>query len=757
MRRLYSVTALVTSMGVFAAADMAPAFAEATDSVADQGFAIEEVVVTATKRDTRLQDTPISIAAFSEGYLEKNNVKEFSDFVNAIPNVSAPEGLNGGGNNIAIRGISSQTRQGVNNDQPAGAYLDQVFQGPRGFLDNAVFDIAQIEVLRGPQGTLWGRNTAAGAISYTSRRPTQDFEGYAEAEAGNYDALTLRGAVSGPLAGDKVLFRAAGIHYERDGYIKRVSGGSYGTENQDAARLQLQFLPTDDLDLLLIGQYLASDYVPDIPTWTGLPGFSGPAELNPGGIYGKRYGETNFTPFSKKDVYGLTSIANYRLGDFTLTSVTGYQKISTYGLLDDEGTALDIATLDFGSAENPETTKRFSQEFRIASPTLWNLIDFTAGLYYYNEKARTQGGYHYGTFLIDQLGIELPDGVRTFAETSASASTTNSYAAFGQANIHVTDRLTGVIGLRVNREKKEFATASGMILYGPNGEVVLDMPTGPLAPLEPFKDDVLTKTLGLNYKPTDDSMVYATYSEGYKSGGFNQSYFSAPDSIVPFFGPEKVKNYEAGVRTSWLDRRLTVNLTAFYMTYEDLQVEIQSLTGAGQFVSQIANAGKARSQGAELEVVAMPTAEWQINFSAGWLDAVFKEFAANAVDDLSGNRLPFAPKLKFSLGSRYDIALGDSGNLYLQGEWAHSSGYFPDVTNNPNGFQKHSDVFNGRVGFEPASGKWEIGFWMRNITNKALITDYNPALESRTALFFGSTFYAYSPPRTFGVDLKVNF
>ena len=255
---LLSATSL--SGGALAQTAAAPD-AIAPEPVVDEEGAIEsspDIIVTATRRATRLQETPISVSAVTGEELERNNIRQFSDLESMLPNVRVPDGLNGGGNSITIRGITAQARQGTGIEQPAGAYLDQVYYGPRGFLDRVIFDIDRIEVLRGPQGTLWGRNAASGAISYTTRRPTASLDAYARGSFGNYGLRSVEGAISGPIVSDLLNVRLSGVHYQRDGSTHDVNGGSFGTENQDALRAQLAFTPADGFDLVVIGQHLWS-------------------------------------------------------------------------------------------------------------------------------------------------------------------------------------------------------------------------------------------------------------------------------------------------------------------------------------------------------------------------------------------------------------------------------------------------------------------------------------------------------------------
>jgi iron complex outermembrane receptor protein len=276
---------------------------------------------------------------------------------------------------------------------------------------------------------------------------------------------------------------------------------------------------------------------------------------------------------------------------------------------------------------------------------------------------------------------------------------------------------------------------------------------GQLAAVEPFEDTVLTPMAGLNYKASERQFFYLTYSQGYKSGGFNTSAIVNPTARSGF-GPERVTNYELGARTEWFGRRLTVNLTAFLMDYTDLQVERQR-ANSGVGFTEVVNAGRARSQGVELETIARVTPDFQLNATAAYLDAHFVSFETDA-GDLSGNRLPFAPHFSGNLGARYDFHPGAGLTAYAQANVRYSSSYFLEVENRPLGRQSANALVDGRLGIKGKNG-WEFGLWVRNLTDRLVKVDYNSAIEDNALIFQGSSFYVFAPPRTFGADLTLRF
>jgi iron complex outermembrane recepter protein len=711
---------------------------------------IPEIVVTATKRSTKLQDTPISIAAYGSDYLARNNVRDFSQIANAIPNVRAPDGLNGI-SNVSIRGISSPVRGGTGVEQPVGTYIDQVFAG-NSVLGSQIFDIGQIEVVRGPQGTLFGRNTAAGAISFTSTRPSFETEGYVNAEIGNYALRSFKGAISTPIVEDQLAIRVAAAHTQRDGYIRRLSGGSLGIQNSDAARISVLAKPTENLKLTFIGSY--ADEVSSQAL--GLY-FSGPPAFTLGNDGRTRVGDVNDFDLSRAKLGTLTGIIEYQAGQYTITSITGFRRITTKGTFDEDQTVQDLFTSRTGQLEGPDRSEQFSQELRLTSPT-GGLFDFTTGLYYYSVNDRSSTIGDNGTDLTAILvGIEeLPPEFGSFQELAKFRSTTKAYAWYGQGNIHLSDTLTVIAGFRLNRELKTFgANASGFKAFDAEGNLFIDEPNGPLSFLDKFKDTVFTPMGGLQYKIAPDIMAYATYSQGYKSGGFNADAPINPD-INPFFKNEKAKNYEVGIRSRLFDRRLTLNATAFWFDYTNLQT--QEFIG---LQSQIVNAGKARSQGFELQLVANPLPGWTIDAGLGYTNARYTDFVIrDAADgtvlaDYTLNRLPFAPRLTSSLSSRYEFDLGSDNMFALQGEWTYSSSYFQEFTNDPEGRSGPVSQFNGRASVSLNNDKYEFAIWGRNLSNAYVKTDYNGQLPE--LIFQGAKYQAYGAPRTFGGEIKMRF
>jgi len=708
-----------------------------------QSSVLEEVIVTAQKHQSSLQDTALSVSVFDGDYLDRNNVREFSEFVASIPNVRLPEALNAGG--LGIRGISSQGRaSSVGVEQPVGVYLDEVFVGAP-YLDNLLLDIERIEVLRGPQGTLWGRNTAGGAITLTSGRPTEELTASGKFELGNKNLFGARAVISGPTGIEGLGYRLAAGHWERDGYEDRISGGTFGDQNRNAVKGQLYYEPNEQFDVLLIGSAEKSEEFPKTQI-----NFTGPFATT---TRGSRKTDTTdeFYRRGDNDTYTGTAIIHYLPTDNAkLTSVTGYYSNEYFLWFDEDGTPDNIAGGLEGLQSDPISKDQFSQELRFET-RLWDAADLNLGFYYYDFKRTNYGSFILGSFVAPIFADDPAVGRIEIPDTSVTKTT--AYAGFGQIEFNLNENLRLTLGGRINHEKKEFAAASGIALYGTEGELFFAFPPGPRESLENFEDTVFTGMASLAYAWNEDVMTYFTFSQGYKAGGFNPDAITNP-AITPTYDPEEMDSYEIGAKSTLLDGRARVNLAAFWLDYTGLQVE--EFVG---FDQQVGNAGRSRSRGIELEVSALATDNLRIDFGLGYLDAVYRKFIGidpfgEVVFDRGGNDLPFAPDLSTSLSGVYTINTDAGWKLDLQGEWIYSSSYYLNNDNTPASKQDAFSLFNARVSLTPASQKWEVALWARNITDEDVRADFSDDLPP----FFGGTqFEVLEPPRTYGVELSIRY
>lgn len=761
---------------------------------------LEEIIVTASKRDTNLQETAVSVNFLGADFLKDTKAVAFSDVAGSIANVKAPQALNNGG--INIRGVTALGRAGsVGLEQPVGLYFDGVYVGTN-FLDNLLYDIESVQVLKGPQGTLWGRNTAGGAVTYTSKKPTDEFEAAIELTGGNYDLFTGRAVVSGPLVENVLNGRLAIAHNERDGYFDRTSGGSVGNADTDAARLQLHFTPEDSkFDLLFSASFNNNDllvptqsvygadfsgFAPDIPLYSGFSGEPGSWNTDTSDRYNRD---------SSIDHYKVSAIYNYVLNEaVTLTGITAYLDYEDTIYTDEDGTVDDIA----GSIYSKEI-QQFSQEIRLntdfGGKSLFGIgsSSLTLGVYYFDRDLDDTNEFRLGNAQIyiddfgmpvtiaglaalDELGLP-PDFALLFAdgysEFSTAQLTTESTALFGELEWQLSDQWAVTLGARWDDETKEFNAGSVKVATDADGETLLGFgvpipfmagvpltTSTPTTDFEDYEEDNLTLMGALSYQWNENAMVYFRYAEGFKAGGHNSD--SIVNTDVPAtFDAEEAKSYELGLRSEWLQNRLLLNVTAYYIDYKGQQIE--QFYG---FQEGLVNAGETISKGLEVESRYLLSSNWDVSLNLGLQDAYYDSYFVSDDPDSLGypqdytdREVPQSPEVNLSLASSYSVAINDSATLRLFGEYQYSSEYhlsqiwFADQPETERGVQDSYGIFNARVALELSNGV-SVSLWGRNLTEEEVMADY----AQIEAPFLGrASIELLEPPRTFGVDISVEF
>lgn len=686
--------------------------------------ALEEIVITATKRTTSLMETPAQINVITAADLERSQVRQFADLSGTIPNLLAPNGLTGT-EAVTIRGISSPARGGSIAEQPVSAYVDGVF-APSGSLDGLIFDIGQIEVIRGPQGVVWGRNTLAGALSFTTQRPTQTWEGYVDVGLGNYERREARGAISGPAFGARALMRLAAAHEERDGYAERLSGGTFGAQDRDAVRGTVQFFPTEGLDITIIGDYSQSDFTSQAPEW-----FSGPLAAAAGTDGFTRRQDIDFFRPGESTSHGATGLLSWDFGALRLSAVSGHRRLEQDRFVDVDSSPAHLIHDVAG-----DEAEQFSQELRLADTDEADRLDWMLGLYYYERKDSLAQSEALGPALAPVFGA--PPG-STMALDAGSRTTTESHSAFATASFRITERFTVSGGIRLTEEDKTDRISSGMAVILPGG---MRMPLGSSTADLDLDETQVSPLITLSYEPADAALLYASWGRGHKSGGFN-----SPLVRRPTFEAEEADTYEVGYKAHWLGGRLQASAAGFLIDYRDLQA--RTLDGV---FAMFVNAGEARSRGAELELTAAPAERWHIAASFGYTDAKFDSFTFDG-QDLDGNELSFAPETSFALRSSFALPLGRLGELQLHGEWAYTGHYYLDIQNSrEGGYQPGYDLLNARASLVLRSGL-ELGLWGRNLTDE----DYRVDFMAPAPILGGSAMQILAPPRTYGAEIRFRF
>ncbi len=764
-----------------------PPLTPSPDGVGAAGNDSGEIVVIARKREERLVDVPIAISALSADDLARSQAVDLSGVQGTVPNVNLVQGRGASSTaNIFIRGIG-QPDALQTFDPAVGIYVDGVYISRiQGALFN-LFDVERVEVLRGPQGTLYGKNTIGGALNIVSRKPDlSDVHASGSATYGRFDQILVNGYATAPLVADKVALSLAGVYDKRDGFVTDPrTGRKYNDRNTQAVRGIVRARPSDDFELILSGDYTRQRTDPTLGYPTApliatrfVP--LGAIVLTPGNPYGpyNYRASTSLAPGQGQDLdhYGVALTANLALGDsgFSVTSITGYRRLKTDFYID-----IDASQFELGDALVSTRQHQFSQELQLKYAS--GPLNGVFGLYYLNETVRShQEAYADDLF---QVAAGVP---ATFTRFIDDDQRLNSYAAFGQLTYDLTDRLSVTGGLRYSYEKKRYnrftttaSTALGAPFAALNG-LAFAFPGGLPAPFNADNDvsfDAWTPSATLSYKPTRDTLLYATANRGFKSGGFNGRVNSVADVrtivngvavINPYFSPETVWTYETGAKGSFLGGRVRLSADIFYSNYKNFQARVGGgtvgIAATGSF--PVLNAGNLRIWGIEADATVKPTDAWTVRATFGYLDAKYKRFddgrrvAPAGSDSFScnptGTRVTcepaFAPPITFSLGSDYAIPLGDGTTLTLGGDARFVDKHFLSVDNRPGLTEDGYWLVNAFAQLDLGAGRYYARAGVKNLTKSLYRTDG----QEFSSVGNIQTVY-YGDPRTWNVTLGFRF
>ncbi|MBW7835062.1 MAG: TonB-dependent receptor [Sphingomonadales bacterium] len=713
------------------------------------GFAqgiIEEVVITATKRgETLLQETPLSITAFSSSDLDAMHMESIRDLGKNTPGLVVSN--NASYAQLYIRGVGSNNVF-IGSDPSVTVHIDGVYLARPLMVFTDFLDIERVEVLRGPQGTLYGRNSAGGTINIISRQPSNDLRMSLAGEYGNYDKRKLTGSVSGPLVDNRVMAGISILKNDRDGYVDNVNpdttADKLNNEDSFAIRGMLKFIPSESVEVLISGDYFESEdygnqkkplHVDGFgnPVVIPIPGFSptiisDPWTVSIPGDY------PSYNDMTTKGVSG--KLTAHLSPEVTLTSLTAYRKLDFKAIVDSDAT--DVAAI--GPFNPADKQDQFSQELQLTGNT--GSLEWLAGLYYFTEESDFLATAEAPFFGLIFSGFMTTD----FLSVNDVTGKTDAYAAYVQGSYAVNEKLSLTAGIRYSHEKKSIDASASIFLDG------FELPIG-FTNQDKDSWDGWTPKFGLDYKVNDDVMLYASITRGFKSGGFN---FSADQ---PSFDPEFLWAYEIGIKSDLADKRLRANASAFYYDYTDLQVQgFKDLSDSGGVAGVIlTNAANATVKGFELEVTALPVPQFMLSASVAYLDATYDEFitARSAMPtvpvDVSGNVLNNSPKWAFNISAQYDVTLGDKGTLSFRAgyKWQDDV-FFNSQFNDPLMGQKSFGLLDARIGYISPDKRWEVSVFGNNLTDKAYYTDM--ADYSPLGLIGHIT-----PPRTYGIKLAYRY
>jgi iron complex outermembrane recepter protein len=740
-----------------------PAAAETATAPSDD-TGLETIVVTAQRRSEDIQTVPITIQAFTGRDIEELGIRSSTDIAQFTSNVeiALPSGA---GNQplISIRGIGLNDYD-TNNAGPNGVYLDEVYLSAPSSQTFSTFDLQGIEVLKGPQGTLYGRNTSGGAINIVTVKPSDEFSANFHTDYGSFNTANIEGAVGGPLTPTLDGRFAASVNHS-DGYMHNLLTGNHenGTNNF-AVRGMLQYKPTDNMKILV---NVHGGQVDNRPTEYRHIGVLNPAT-------GAQCLVAQAYAGQCVDAFGYGTPANFYDGSFNrqqhlrVTNAGGYVRVD-YGT---DGVDLtSISAIEYNNKLHPEDSDaspnrlleinygvrstNYSQEVRAAQTR--ERYDWVAGAYFLHEDLYQNQPLF--AFLDGDTIFGAPgafDGV-AFRAFDDSHQATNAYAAFGQGEYKFTDELKLILGGRFTDEHKSFHY-EGSIQPQQGG---MDN-FGPLTTLndssERLSDSAVSWRAGLNYNFTPDVLAYASVATGFKSGDFNGSFLSTIPAeilrqLVPV-RPEKVTAYELGIKASLFDRHVIFDAAAFYNDYHDMQVFVlvpPVAGGSGLPINVLDNAKKAHTDGVDLTLTVKPISAFTVTVQAGVLQTKLDQYRSKrdpSLPDYSGNQLPLAPHVSGSIMLDYKIPLL-SGALDLQANANYKGHVFFDVANDPFIDQSGYWLENMRLAYTFSGGHWEAAAYVHNLSDKQY---YNDKFDLSSP--FGFIQGIVGVPRTLGAEVN---
>lgn len=772
-----------------------PAAAHADEADGDAGISAsrDTIIVTARRRDEDVQTVPASLTVVGADTLGRTytvNTNQLSQLVPTL-NYSSPNPRNTA---FTIRGLGSsvvaisQANDGL--EPGVGFYVDQVYHARPATAAFDLTDLDQVEVLRGPQGTVFGKNTTAGAINITTKKPSFTFGAEGEVSVGEQGFVQAKAAVTGPITGDVLAFRLSGALTRRDGVIRNVRTDKWLNDvHNDTVRGQLLFTPSADFSLRVIGDWTSFKntcctqvYVRVAPTLKpvaqqyaalaagAIPGGYTPRSLNP---Y-DRLTDIDADVGVDTNEGGVSAIADYKVGSATITSVSAWRFWNWDAANDRDYTGLPIQL----TQHIPSRQDQFSQELRIASNTP-GPVDYVAGLYYFHQKIVGHPISIYGPlatyWLLPASATRTSALLNGYQSNGTTDFRTDSYAIFGEVTWHMTPRLALTGGIRYTYENKDGtydlqtfggqATTAGSALFNDQQSILRAQSyTGHIG------DGSASGRANLSWQMTDDVMVYASYARGQKSGGINMSGLpvypagvtghASGDPILStvVVRPEQNTTWEGGFKTSFLDRAVTFNIDAYYTRVRDFQANVVDNAAVIALRSYLANIPLVTVKGVEFDAAARIGSHFTLRASGSYSDGRYASYptgpcpieltgSATAQCNLTGKGLPGLPKWSGSIGGEYTIPI-QSNEVFIRADAFARTSAFGDATDSAYTVIPGYALVNASIGFRAAKG-WEVAVFARNLLGRDYLQNVT-VQAGNSGLIVGTP----SDPRMFGVTLR---
>ena len=725
-----------------------------------KSFTLEEITVTARKRTENLQNTPISITTFTANDLERRQIYSVADLDEATPNLvfdtAAPSSGSNSAASVFIRGVG-QIDFTPTTDPGVGIYVDGVYYARAIGSALDFLDVERISVLRGPQGTLFGRNTIGGALNIVSKKPTEGFGGDSTVTIGSANQINVSTNINLPIS-DTLLTKISGSIRNQDGYVtnlERPNAPKLGDNNSSSVRASILWTPSDGVEVMINADYTREreQSAPNVLILADpsrpFPGFfnnvvvgdCATPETNPA-CFSSSYAGDPFTvnslqqSASEIDYWGIAMTVDWDLGPLSIKSITAYRNLESYSTRD-----ADHSPMVIFETEDTISQNQFSQELQFSGLALDDKLTWLFGLYYFEESADNNN------FVNISVG----------AIRSGGPVKNDNKAAFFNATYDVTDDFHVTAGMRYTKENKSFTPDQVTLtnVFGPGGVIPPGVRVLPQVEKKTSIDD-WTPHLNLAYDVSENVMVYGTFSKGFKSGGFTQRVFPPiipapgqdPAEVIPSYDPEFVTTYEVGFKSSFWNNRGRLNVAAFYSDYTDMQILLREAVA-----SVTVNAGEATLKGFEAEFILLPVEGLTLQGGIGYVDAKYNTLSPKAIGITLDSRFARVPKWTVSGSAFYTMELGgDAGTVTPRIDGSYTSKKFFDTANTPAAIQDGVLLLNASLTYESPNEDWRVVLGVRNLTDKIYLGSASVNLGTG-----GYVEGAYARPRTWSLTVKTYF
>ncbi|MBS0366143.1 MAG: TonB-dependent receptor [Proteobacteria bacterium] len=780
-RHLRSAIAVALTITAAAAATTARAQQEQGDTAA-----LQEVLVTAQKRSENLQSVPVSVTALTSGQLGSMKLDSASTLATQIPNLQV-NGIVGEGSPLfSLRGVS-MFDYSLSQSSPVASYIDEVYKGNFVLFGVEMYDLERVEVLRGPQGTLYGKNTTGGAINFITHKPGFSTEGYLKVGGGNYNRREAEGALQTTLIPERVAVRIAATYTKADGFVRNILPGHPDLEGVDqyGVRVSVLYRATDALDFTL--RYSKS--MQDPQNYAIIPGRVSPLGIGLVGAYyptsdgtatgtplGNDTVAQNYTPRRRQDNQAVSLTTNWALSDaYALTAISSWDEGSLFNPEGTDGAAIDIFKIPYIGK-----TRQVTQDLRIAT-TGTAALNYIVGAYYQREVIFNSTENQFYNFL-DYNGdgrINYQDCVDSSYNTPGSGyqaglfvnadcryynsfdQIKDSWALYTDGSYKLSDLFKLRVGARYNHDIGAQKNALNQ-LRGPDEVPIANILASDVPVLalpgtpgysqkvgqtfrQDFHNSSVTGRAGVDYTPSADSLIYLSYSRGYRAAAFNAQFLFTNGDFTTV-KPETLDSIEAGFKTSWLGNRLQVDGAVFHYQYRNQQIVNVYPTGQQPLI----NLGKSKIDGGEIEVVTRPVRSLTVRLGLGFLDSKVQE-GQLASGSINGQKLPNAPAVSGNLGADWDAWSGPTLGLRLHVDASYSARQYLALPQEEAISQKAYSLLNARLALHGASENWEVAAWGNNLGNTFYLTN---AVDLQG---LGYDYRHRGVPRTYGVDATYRF